>query len=1181
MSVRAALAYDLTRPSRTNDEFLRDAEHRFSLALTKPQWVFRADIDPAEAQLCSKVFGVQARGLMRVHRYTGREVVGRYPGVVLVSLVTHAATDYDKNTFWQHYWHKLQIPQSDPVEADFRGEIPKLLRKFGLKEFPSLRPIDQAAIHAAIPGYCLEALARAAQDHVARGGLVSGHAFLSYLFDTAHPERKERIHVPALNFLTRADAEAAAIASGLVEMASAVRELPSSLDNPSVAFPARAGLPQLMFDAYVVALAEVAAVPASQARRKDESLPYVSLAAVDDLVEVVLPNQLSGVDDRWLVSVDGVSTEVFSGDNWDGGASAAQSAKLPVTTPAARVEAEHPGSSRKFRFILANPADPLVVFDKNGRLLPRHEPLDQAGVIALVPPQLQLFDPVTKQQIETLAEFGEPTGWSGWRLISLNLEGCRALQLQDGHRLIGKERRVRRSVSAALVDGEFAPGMTTLDGSRVHSAAPTVLLPHLPGSEVTRWRVTTRGVESGKVLSDDYWDVTDDAEVAPFHGADGALVGSFEVVVLGPQGGRLRQVVHVAQGIQVDYSADFRVPAGDGLTPAAAQLAAGVDIQISPAVMSFAPDVVSLPCTISTMGGNDILHCWVRPPHTRLRVQPARQAPRWLPTPPTMLAQNIADQNLMLSFQIPETENAYISVVLRDKTGAILQEERPRYRERVDSFEVRVARFADTARHSQHADIVAVVAGTGRHSYDIPLVRIRPRQLYRTVRVDGPLLVFTGLPSDIDLSLQVWLRDAPQLRAHALPLAGDQVRLPDNLAGMGPLLVRLVEDDPWAPAEMPETPPADVVVLEPLLDVVAAPESVEEAIAVEPSPTAHSATEAVETVRQAPVEESPEQIVAPEPPAKKPRRSRRAEPPLPNPVFDRTWLTGRHQRGTQLWQILRELREWDRAAAPASPTEAAILSLLRANPLEAVLSLVRGDVPPECVPELLVVSGIAQSRFVSVGGGLEAIPFLNVMAHLERVPQRSLLPWKNRAVEQVVSNVGGAALTRIVMEGRDDDFRLSQFRGSTDGKRLSLTGEPGCLPVGAMVDAPSRANALTEVFQARDGIKLIEVSLATAVRPWNARSPFASVLAYAVGQRRGIPRKADVAQNQWKVAPAASFAFALRARAEAHKALTTMSPITDSELSAWAELARLCPLQTQVDLLIAEAIVVRNYYGAR
>jgi hypothetical protein len=265
---------------------------------------------------------------------------------------------------------------------------------------------------------------------------------------------------------------------------------------------------------------------------------------------------------------------------------------------------------------IADPADPLLVFDESGERVGPELPAERVWVLHPAGARLRSDVPPRVMVTSRL-----PLTWRGWRLLQLELRGLSWLELagQDDQDETGRRHPVRGRSKPGLLTGPPVPGVTACTGEPVYAKAPAVLLP--PGPD--RWRVEVRRAGANVLLSSmtaagDGWQPQ-----RLWERVTRPVLGELTVTVTTADGAAkpgMRRTLAVAEGLAASYFPRPRLTTDRGLEPAEAVLAAPPGMTVSPLAAPVPAEAVTV--EVTCIAAQVLLRLRVTPPHVRIRIEP-------------------------------------------------------------------------------------------------------------------------------------------------------------------------------------------------------------------------------------------------------------------------------------------------------------------------------------------------------------------------------------------------------------------------------------------------------------------------------------------------------------------------------------------------------------------------------
>lgn len=1063
-----------------------------------------------------------AQMIRRYHRARGPEwIIAKYPALTLTTLIGHAGMHYDRNRYWDSFWDEVGLPRDLEFESLLREALRDLLRTFRMREFPELEHqyVQVMAVHAGIPVHCLDDLVDVIDQHVTAGRAATGAAVFEWLTAPGMASRLDRLDVPVRNFLRLGGEVAVDIVDRIIEFAEYFAEHPEAANDLDLD-TATTGLPNLLLDALIDRLAErpLGSGPREPVAVARTRQPTVAYSPLDHRIVVEVPYPESAPESPWRVLFDGAPQTVYAERAWGSADDRTQPATpVPVPRPVRQIVLGHESVSGMIRIPLVDKNDPLLLFDESGRALSRHAALPRGVVIAVCPYDAAVIDADAGVPLEPLEEL-VPIGWPDWRARSYDLSGPAAIRWRRGPRT-GPLRQVRACAAARLAFGTPLPGVTTRNGLSVHAERPAVELP--PNSAPTIWRVRTRCAGTVDWLTDEEWEASaEETALDPFDGVAPGLLGLYDVVVSGPLGSDLRHSVFLAEGLEVRYSAEFRVPDGDGLAPASCALAARLPLTVDEKRLEFGPAVRDIEIRVESGGHRERL--LVRPPHVELRVDGVGGVVQWRTAAAPLTTDQLAE-HATLAVRIPG--EVQVDIALTDRAGAIRQVEIPKVA--ADHvFRVPTRAFLDTARSLGVSALLARIDTADGRTRTVRLARIRPPALCTGAEVAGDALLFAGV-SGTDLAALVWADTAPWREPAQLVLDGARAALPPELIGAGPLTVQVYVDDPWSVTVVPERPGDDAIRID------------RPGWFADPDPTRSALSRFL---------------------------AGHGDAPAGGSVLPEVWaaLAGsgatRPMRAAMYGLLRRDPRSALEALTYTAIPPSRHPALLIASGLAErdFASVVRAVVPADpwiaCLLDIADLPALARDRG---SAGYRDLVGRLAEAGGERLPL--LLAGKVGDPREGVFDSLAVAMHRM------DPVRVRELKSACE------------IVPAALLDPDTRASVVFEAFEQRLAWQDDPASgrLSAGSPPLLAAVRRASRGAYdQIAARNEVLTDIDTGELPWMLMSMQSLLLAVVARLTAHG--VRVAPISPAMRGDWARLARWCPALVSTDLLIADALIAHE-----
>lgn len=1121
-------------------DWLNDRELEVRESFRTAALVLDTNFDEDTVGRVAEVLGYQLQLWKRKGLLSIGWVTKRYPGLLLLTLVGHAATDYEQHAYWETFWERLGLPRMQDFETDTRHAVPQLLRKFQLKQFSELdgKFVLKLAMHAGIPNYCLGDIVQCMSEHLRNDREPTAVSIVEWLCEPTKEYRLNQLDVPAQNFILYGGDFALDILDRILDLLLYVSENPDTWlesSNAGELTTETTGLPSVMLNALLDSLEQLgdqvaAHLPSRRRKGRLGASPFIRLDTVEDTVEVCLPatDDMEGAA-RWQLLLDGEPHEVRGELGW-GAAADQPPAVLAVPQPTRLINATRVGSARSYSLPLVDTQDPMLVFTNEGRLVGRQEVVPQSErVFVLMPRDHTIREAGSDLELEAI-DLGVPSGWLLWRMVEIStiqLDGLRLANEQG--QFVGAGRNVRPTEVPELVLQSPVTGITTVNRNPVYADRPWVYLPSHPSGPL-RWQVTARRVGEQKPIAQTDYEATEPAEYDPFEDFSGNLLGYFEIRVRGPIGSDLRRIVFVAEGLKADFEPACRFPVQRGLAPATAALSSGA-LEFSDDRIEFSTEDLRKRVTLS----NDELReqVVVSPPHVVARLDQMQQRPQWSAAPKVVTPESLAEKPIA-AVRVP-LEDAAVEFCALDSSGNIIQKVDPTYQEHNDSFDLSAGHFAETFADVTSGELVARIWYSQAKAWQtVTIARVRPAELFSSLELGGEVLVVHGRVDVEGLTLQLWSESAPWRPAESISIDHDIVTLPTHLRGAGVLKAKVVVDDPWAPVDPPPWPPEDAVRL----------------------------SQAGWFRDQDYARDSLARFIA-------------GEGQLPLPLT----------RCPEMWSAVMALSRRTSAVSQRSLRE--ISREIRHDSRDALEALGRSNVPTNLHPSLVIASGLVKRR-LSPQVGFEDVNPSPLIACLGAVAD---VIGGDRHETAQVANVlryhGGARAVALFNSGTD----VLPAEGVIDQSAFAMHNMPAlkveaifeaCRVVpGALLDKDTRFDAVAELFHRRADWKREPKHGLVQARSGRLLSEIKRVghtYYQHVSAKDAVVPDINTDDYPWALVPTISLTLAFAARLIAHGRLD--SDLLDHLLlPGWARMAELYPKLVQTDLLVAELIVTQRLYG--
>lgn len=1121
-----------------------DEEFRLGRALDRGASFLELNLDEDEVRQVQEILGGMA--VSYVPRYGAATLARKYPALTLVSLVGHAALAYDQGRYWESFWGELGIDRDQSFENTLRQELGWLLRRFGMREYPELKGsysyIMVMAMHAGIPVHCLGDLIDVIEHHRLVGRERSGAAVFEWLTEPGMEYRLGQLDVPVRNFLQLGGDVAVDILGRIMDFIEFTADHSEVWNNLDLSTETT-GLPTILLDGLIERLRERPIgggnAVSSHSRR---GVPVIGYSMADDQITVGVPYPATAPESPWRVSFGGDTRQVYAERGWgvDGDHPLTP---VPVTRPVREVVLHHDGSGDQYRIAVVDTADPLLLFDIEGQLLPRRSALPRDVVLAVHPGDAQVVDAAGGGSVPSHEDVRSPSGWRGWRAHTIDLTDHDSIQLRRGGTALGLIREVRAVGAPTFETPDPLEGVTTTNGLSVYAQRPLVVLPKYRGTEPVEWRVRVRHAgRSDWLVTEDWESSSEQACLDPFDELPPGLLGHFEVVVSGPLGSDLRASLFLAEGLSVDHGVYFRAPVPGGLSPSVTRVECEPPLSVDRTMVAFDFDTrearieVRSPRIESGGGGEDVDPVYrlvLTPPHVESRVDVVGTPAQWRTTAQVLTPADL-EAHAVIAARVPGDVQA--DFALLDSTGAVVQSEIPDVpAEFVFQLSTRV--FVDTARRIGSGRLVARVDDPAGESHVIVLAQIRPALLCGGADIEDGYLVFQDLADD-ELGVFVWATTAPWRPVRQFEIRGGRTELADELRDAGPLLVQVFVDDPWVSIPSPRRPDSS-------------------ALRVDQPGWVHD---------DVPAREQLSRFLA------------------GHGVVPRS-----SEAMAEVWAALAMLPS-GRADTATEVLRGALVRVLACNPRKALEALGGSTIPAAEMVSLVIRTGLVDQSYQS--GQLEcddsalyANPWVGCLIEIADLPasaaSRAQDPYRWAQSLGYLENQGGRWL-RELLRGSLGDPRIGVFDRNVERvhgfppEQVDEIFEAFRLVPGALLDVDTRTSATVEAFHARSEW-MQEPS--RDVLTWATPSALgrikqvAPLLYDTIRARSEVLEGVNEIAHPWMLLSLQSLTMAALARLDARKRFG-IPPITSDMRAAWARMADLCPAMVATDLLIADALAL-------
>ncbi|HEX5542250.1 MAG TPA: hypothetical protein VFX60_11930 [Micromonospora sp.] len=780
-------------------EMLRQRETEWAPLLRSVSLV--AEIDAPEDEVKS-VLRALGQIYWHAHPYDRYRVLRyRYPACLVTGMAGIGAVGYQHGNYWRAVQQETGIPFVGDDQALWGEAFRTNLDHFHLARFPGLPQINVSEIlmHAGIPAYCLGDLLNLLLQRQARDPGLSAEDFLAWALMPGRDSRLSSVDKPVQRFIRHGGDYAEDLIDRCLDLLERLRQPGFNADG--------LGLPAHLI-AKAQELAEAGHIVWSGALDRGNAAtspaqlrPYLHLEPYGRGLLVWLPPVHDAHDGQviWRLRADGEVDSVVSRSPWPGETETAPATTMPVLRPVRQLNVELAGYDREYDLDLVDPRDPLLVFTEDGRRVPATSSLAPEPVWLLYPQKADSGEPLELHVDGDLGDTDEvpaPYGWLGWTLRRADLRAVAELRLGNGTR-----RRVKGARRAQLQLAKPLPGVSSLSGAPVITAAPMLTLPTDPGV-TTEWSIRIRRPGNGEILSSERIDITDDTTVDPWRGLDRPLVGPYETTVRGPLGRGLSRTLEFAEGVRISANPSWREIRPDGLEPATVRISPQIrGLTVQPTSAPLGPGETTSEFQLQSLSSATTVR--VTPEHMAVQRLGVGTRSEWSLQPLRLDTETISEGELLI--RLPHVLPAQLIV---RAGGNELQtvDSRATYGQPLARFPL--AAIADTVTAQGSAQLEVRLNGQ-----DYPVARCMPRRLASSVKVEDDRLVLVEGVRVEGLVAGLYQVYAPWRPPHVVHLNADLASdpLPPDVITAGPLAVLLRVEDPWLPTDWPDWPSGDNV----------------------------------------------------------------------------------------------------------------------------------------------------------------------------------------------------------------------------------------------------------------------------------------------------------------------------------------------------------------------------------
>lgn len=1049
---------------------------------------------------------------------------------LLIGMVGTAAIA-PEHTFWPEFWGSTGIAPSGDLQSRVGDIFLQALSRRRLRTFSDVvkqRFVGPAGMHAAIPNSGMPGVVDIVLARRRADPALTGANLLSWLL--AVDTRLHAVDRTVERFLIYGGELAIDVLDRIIEVVEYVGEHPASLDDGTLTNDTT-GLPEVMLTAVLLSLRnrldEVRAQP--RAANKNTALDEctIGLDVAAGTVVVRLPSVSASQGAAiWTVAADGEKSDVRGRPQWVGDAARTESVDTRLRRPARSINVRLRGETHA-DLALVDPADPLLVFNLDGTLLPPALPLPRGELWAVLPDDRQLEDS-TGTPVHQISSLGSPVGWSGWDIRQIDISAVDGVRASTGSHL-GRLRTIRSSGGPSFAAAKASSVVATRRGAEVFTERPLVLLP--AGSDPAQWRVEVTHSIAGSRAPTQRFSLAECLSVGdgfdPLDRFPAPLLGDYFVSIRGAFGKKTQRLMAIAEGLHVDVDPDLRLPVQGGVREATATLSTGPAMELSTHTISFGIDELQgeVVCTV----GGRAERLVVAPPCVQIRVDSDDPSSGWTSTA-QLLHPELLEHPTTLTVHIPDDGDDYLLVFAAssgDERQSLESSARSGQRDKVYDL----TKFADTARRSRSGrfDLVST-----RRSFAV--AHLHPQRFAAGATAVPGGVRLDGYQHTDEVTAAVYLETAPWVQPSQLPVSETgTITLPPELRASGALRIELAVEDPWVPTTWPEWPS-------------------EHAVTCAQPGFHHGGAEGAWALSKllAGMELPPDAAIS---------------------DLSAVWST---------FQLIDQMRLADNVIRTA---QRAMIDAVHRQPGAALMSLASSTRDHDATVGLLIRTGLIERPFEGMtqeelAGMWSTSP---VAAALAATPHCTGEPRDAGQLELLaaVGLHGGEALVEILKTGRDQHREAGRFDTSAtamdamSGWQVNeLWSAVQVVPEG-LLQPGSRLAAAKQLFDARKARDLSALSQLISQDLPRSRRLLNEVASPAV--RAQLDARLDsTPAASWGLLPAVSFAWAAQARIRARdsQAVPLMSP---GRREAWRTLAQFAPDYVGMDIVLADALVQSSH----
>lgn len=769
-------------------ELLRHREESWSTRLSATRISLVAEDVKTLSEHSEQALQALGRAWRRDGTHTSR-LLRRFPAVHVLT-TTRVATDHYAASFWPKLIELAGLPQGQGLQQAWGEAYLANLQRLGLPAFEEVedrgsRFVGPILMHSGVPTFCLPDLLRLVRDRRRLTQGLSPESFVSWARERARQDRLGYVDKPVQRFLRYGDEFAVDVVDRVFELLDVVAaggtgdsvELPQRFIQAAVDLRS-AGGPLSPAPTGTGDHAASTSGPAMLRLDPHGRGPFVRLPSIPDADEGQVV---------WVVGADAHEERVASLALLPGYHEPSPHVDVPINRPVRQVTARLEGSAHLDLAVpVVDGERPVLLFDEDGTQLSATSPLRRGAVWVVHP--AETHELVSPAEDKIITESVLPPGWTGWRLLLVDLDGVTQLRLADGTSVDVQARAVPRIVMPAPVTG-----IRTMSGEPVFDQLPRIELPDL-GEEGPTWSVSLVD-DSGTVLVRRDMSRTEDCDRI-WDAAPTAICGGVALRIRGPWGRTASRRFALVHGLSVRATPQWRRMTSRGLVPASVQLSTSSGIRCSASSIELTPSETRQVISVST--GTEKFPLVVEPPHMSV----------------SHLTQSSTSHESVFALRLQAEAVHEDPGVLIVNTGAqasprlhVLTREGPvqAIEPQVSAAQHQVYRFpltqlTDTLRTEQQLQLALDPQG------ELTLAYLRPGRLFSDITIEAGVLHLSDAPDIEGLTAICYRSMAPWTEPVAVHVSNGCASLPEEFVDAGPLLVHVRIEDPWVPDPVPSWP---------------------------------------------------------------------------------------------------------------------------------------------------------------------------------------------------------------------------------------------------------------------------------------------------------------------------------------------------------------------------------------